>query len=98
MEAEFEDRDLEKVEADKAKSIGLGPGVDKTFRKRMQIIRAANDERDFYALKGLHFEKLKDNKANERSMRLNDQWRLIVRLEGEAPNKKVVIVGVKDYH
>jgi toxin HigB-1 len=98
MEAAFEDRQLERVEADKARSTGLGPSVDKAFRKRMQLIRAANDERDFYALKGLHFEKLKDNEENERSMRLNDQWRLIVRLEGEAPNKTVVIVGIRDYH
>jgi proteic killer suppression protein len=98
MDVEFEDARLERVEADRLRSTGLGPGVDKAFRKRMQLIRAASDERDFYGLKSLHFEKMKDNKDNERSMRLNDQWRLIVRLEGSAPNKTVVIVGIRDYH
>jgi plasmid maintenance system killer protein len=29
---------------------------------------------------------------------LNDQWRLVVELHGEAPNKTVVIVSIEDYH
>ncbi len=31
-------------------------------------------------------------------MRLNDKMRLVIELEGEAPNKTVVIVSVEDYH
>jgi plasmid maintenance system killer protein len=31
-------------------------------------------------------------------MRLNDQWRLIVELKGEAPNKTVLIIEIADYH
>lgn len=31
-------------------------------------------------------------------MRLNDQWRLIVKLEGSAPNKVVRIIEITDYH
>lgn len=97
MEVEFEDRDLEAVETDPRCSAGHGVGVDRKFRQRMGYIRKAKDERDFYTMKSLHFEKLQGGNEEDRSMRLNDQWRLIVRLRGESP-KTVVIVGIRDYH
>jgi len=64
----------------------------------MQIIRAAPDERTFYALKSLRFEKLKGKRSHQCSMKLNDQWRLIVELQGQTPNKVVLVVGIEDYH
>ncbi len=94
----FEDPDLDRLETDRAFTAGFGPDVVRQYRKRMQQIRAAVDERDFYRTKSMHFEKLQGSKRDERSMRLNDQWRLIVLLEGEAPNKTVTIVGIRDYH
>jgi proteic killer suppression protein len=76
---------------------GHGQPVTKAFRKRMQTIRAALDERDFYAQKSLHFEKLQGGEGL-RSMRLNDQWRLILEVVGEAPDKTVWIISIEDYH
>jgi proteic killer suppression protein len=98
MEVEFADDDLDRLEVDRRFTAGHDRGVVKAFRKVMQVIRAAPDERDFYALKSLHFEKLQGARAHQRSMRLNDQWRLIVELKGEAPNKTVRVVGIEDYH
>ena len=40
----------------------LGSEVAKAFRKRMQFIRAAADERDFHTMKSLHYEKLRGNR------------------------------------
>ena len=59
------------------------------------MIRAAPDERDFYAMKSLHFEKMR---SNNHSMRLNNQYRLIIELKSESQVKTVVIVGIEDYH
>jgi toxin HigB-1 len=98
MEVDYKDENLRRVEIDPNADCGHGEAVTNGFRKRMQSIRAALDERDFYALKSLHFEKLKGNRDHERSMRINDQWRLIIEIVGEAPNKKVLIVGIEDYH
>jgi proteic killer suppression protein len=70
----------------------------KAFRKRMQTIRAARDERDFYALQSLRFEKLKGARSHQHSMRLNDQWRLILEFEGKGEKKTLVVVGIEDYH
>jgi proteic killer suppression protein len=64
----------------------------------MQVIRAAPDERDFYALKGLRFEKLEGARSHQRSMRLTIRWRLILEPHSEAPNKVVRIIGIEDYH
>ena len=83
MIVRFSNKDLERLESDPGHTAGLDRDVVKAFRKRMQLIRAAPDERDFYALKSLRFEKLKGARKHQRSMRLNDQWRLILELEQE---------------
>ena len=97
MLADFKDENLRRVEIDPTADCGHGEAATKAFRRRMQSIRAALDERDFYAQKSFHFEKLK-GEGGLRSMRLNDQWRLIVEIAGEAPNKTVWIIGIADYH
>jgi proteic killer suppression protein len=93
MDVRFKDESLARLEVE-ADDGGYPPGVAKAFRKRMQTIRAATDERGLRAWKSLHFEKYGD----QHSIRLNDQWRLILELEGTAPNKVVVVVSITDYH
>ena len=98
MEVEFDDDDLDRLETDPRFTGGFAAAIVSAFRKRMQTIRSAPDERDFYALKALHFEKLKGKRSHQFSMRLNDQWRLILEFSGKSPNKKAVIVAIEDYH
>ena len=98
MDVRFEDPSLEKLEVDPKYTAGLDAALVKAFRKRLQFIRAALDERAFYAMKSLHDEKLKGDLYGQRSMRLNDQWRLILRLEEDDTGKLVVIVSIADYH
>lgn len=76
------------------------PGVVDDFFEVMAIITAAENEQDLYANKGLRFEKLsgKRGKKNQRSLRLNKQWRLIVILEKDESGKYVLIVDIEDYH
>ena len=52
----------------------------------------------FYALKSLHFEKLKGGRAHQYSMRLNDQWRLVLEFETSEAGKIIWVVGIEDYH
>jgi toxin HigB-1 len=98
MEPEFADDDLRRLESDPTFDAGFGREVVKAFRKRMQIIRAAPDERDFYALKSLHFEQLDGERQGQHSMRLNKQWRLILKLVKRDSRKVVVINEITDYH
>jgi proteic killer suppression protein len=98
MDVTFKDQSLDRLETDASFSAGFGDPVVKAFRKAMQHIRAASDERTLYARRSFRFEKLSGDREGQYSMRLNDQWRLIVELQGKAPNKIVHIVEIVDYH
>jgi proteic killer suppression protein len=98
MDVAFKDQSLDRLETDASFSGGFADGIVKAFRKRMQQIRAASDERTFYAHRSLRFEKLQGDREGQYSMRLNDQWRLIVELRGKSPNKTVYVVEIVDYH
>lgn len=98
MKVRFENKDLDRLETDADFFAGFQAVTVRLFRMRIQLIRNSPDERAFYALKSLHFERMKRGKLGECSMRLNDQWRLIVRFEGEGKEKTVVIVRIADYH
>jgi len=97
MDVEYDDKQLQRMAEDKDFPSSADPLV-KSYRKRIQLIKNAPDERDFYALKSLHFEKLKGDRQHRYSMRLNEKWRLILELRGSAPNKKVAIIAIEDYH
>ena len=98
MEVEFEDDDLDRLEVERSFTGGYAPEVVKGFRKLMQRIRAAVDTRDLTAMRSLSFEKLKGDRAGQYSLRLNKQWRLIVRLKEIPGAKTVVVVEIVDYH
>lgn len=98
MEVSFGDNSLDRLETEARFDAGYSPAVVKAYRKRMQQIRAAEDERAFYALKSLHFEKLKGERAHQNSMRLNDQWRLILEIRGSSKDKTIHVVAIEDYH
>jgi proteic killer suppression protein len=98
MEVEFAHDDLDRLEIDPKFTAGLGRDPIKGFRKAMQVIRSAVDERDLYNLKGLHFEKMHGTRPHQRSIRFNKQWRLILELKDTAPEKTVRVVSIEDYH
>jgi proteic killer suppression protein len=97
MDVRFQDGSLDSLEVEPGDG-GYPAGVTRAFRIRLAMIRAAPDERDFHALKSLHYEKLKGPRKHQRSMRLNDQQRLVIEAQGDAPNSVVVVVGIEDYH
>ena len=98
MEVSFRDATLDRLETDPRFDGGYGAAIVKAFRKRMQLIRAAEDQRAFYGMKSLHFEKLKGARGHQHSMRLNDQWRLVLELADLGQKKLVHVVSIEDYH
>lgn len=98
MDVRFRDEELDRLETDGRFTAGHSAGIVKAFRKVLQHIRASFDERDLRAWPGLRFEKLEGSRQGQHSMRLNDQFRLIVELEGTSPKKVVVIIEICDYH
>lgn len=98
MEVVFGDNSLDRLEVDLSFTNGLSQALVKAYRKRLQGIRAATDERDFYGMKSWHFEKGKGQRQHQRFIRLNDQFRLVLVLEDSGRNKRVRIIGIEDVH
>ena len=74
------------------------PGIVDAFVEVMSVIQSAADERDLRMLKGLRYEKLKGDRKGQHSMRLNDQFRLIVEWEKDDQGSCLVIIVIEDYH
>jgi proteic killer suppression protein len=98
MDVTFKDSFLDKLETEASFSGGFGDGIVKAYRKAMQHIRAASDERTLYSRRSFKFEKLKGDREGQYSLRLNDQWRLIVELKDGNPQKTVHVIEIVDYH
>ncbi len=60
------------------------------YKNRIVLLESIETITDLYSFKSLHFEKLKGDKAGQSSIRLNDQYRLII----EQINDKVVKILV----
>ena len=74
--------------------------VVESFFQVMAVIAAAPDERDLYASKSLHFEQLKGKrgKLGERSIRLNQEYRLIVAVESDAEARHMLIISIEKHY
>lgn len=98
MQVEFQNDDLDRLEVDGSFTDGFPADVVRAFRRRMQAIRDAVDERDLYVFASWRFKKLHGNRSHQRSIRLNDQWRLIVEIKSSRPSNVMLIVSIEDYH
>jgi len=94
----FKNKRLEAVYTGEKGAHKYPPGVVDAFCEVMSIISAAVDERDLYSLKGLRYEKLKGDRKGQHSIRLNDQFRLIVEREKDNQGRYLLIIDIEDYH
>lgn len=99
MRIEYDDEDLRRL----AEDADLWPrqwgrGVIVAYRKKIQLLDGAEDERDLRAMRSLNLEKLKGDRAGQYSIRLNDQFRLILTFRTEANGRVVVVIELVDYH
>lgn len=91
-------RTLRRIDEEWGFNGGFDAALVEMFRRRMQLIRDAPDEREFRSLKSLHFEKLKGDRKHQHSMRLNARFRLILVIEKEPPGNTVIVIAIEDYH
>lgn len=101
MEARHDDGNLEAAELDAEYRGKLNRDLVRALRKVMNIVRnIVTNESELVQHKGLNFEKLKGKRSHQHSLRLNDQFRLIVEIEKRegANNNKCVVKAIEDYH
>lgn len=98
MEVEFEDKGLALIETTRAAETKLPVAVIQSTRHKLNAMRAAPDERTLRNWKSLHYEKLKGDREGQRSIRINDKWRMVFRLDDESTPKKITVLAIEDYH
>jgi proteic killer suppression protein len=91
MDVEFRDKKLALVDTDRAAETRLPISVINSLRRKLGLLRAAPDERTLRNWKSLHYEKMGEE---ERSIRINDQFRLIFTLDTECKPNKLIILRV----
>lgn len=72
--------------------------VVRAYRKKVQILAAATDDRDLRAMRSLRLERLEGARAGTYSIRLNDQYRLVLDLRTEGSDRVVEVLEMVDYH
>lgn len=97
MEIIFRDARLALIETERAAECGWPMAIIKSLRRKLVFLRSAPDERTLRNWKSLHYERLK-GRGEERSIRLNDQWRLVFTIDTECRPNKITVLGIEDYH
>jgi proteic killer suppression protein len=98
MEVVFADVTLAPIETEDAGQTQLPVPVIKSARRKLTVLRAAIDDRSLRNWKSLHYEKLKGARAGLRSIRLNDQYRMVLSLDESTNPQTVTIIAIEDYH
>jgi toxin HigB-1 len=76
----------------------IHPDLLKAFRRVIDVLAAAPDERTLYELRGLRLEKRKGDRSGQYSVRLNDQYRLIVEIDRDDAGSYLTVSEIVDYH
>lgn len=94
----FADPTLGLIETEDAGRTKLPVPVIKSARRKLTLLRAAIDDRSLRNWKSLNYEKLKGERAGQRSIRLNDQYRMILTLDESTAPQTVTVIAIEDYH
>jgi proteic killer suppression protein len=98
MEVVFGDSLLALIETEEAGRTKLPVAVIKSARRKLTVLRAATDDRSLRNWKSLHYEKLHGEMDGLRSIRVNDQYRMVIALDETTNPQTVTIVAIEDYH
>jgi proteic killer suppression protein len=98
MEIEFADPALKLIETDEAGLTRLPVAVIKSARRKLTVLRAAPDDRTMRNWKSLHYEKLKGDREGQRSIRINNRYRMVFKLDSETYPQTITVLAIEDYH
>ena len=98
MKVEFADDSLARMCTDEAHRMGLPIAVIKAARRKLIQLESARDERDIRNLKGLNYKKLQGDREGQRSVRINDQYRIVFTLSDFEKPPVILVVEIDDTH
>ena len=99
MRLQFEDDNLRRLhEEHDYVHPRLGTEVARAFRKKVAYLEEAESEVDLRNYKALRLEKLRGSRSGQHSIRLNRQWRLIIRMQADTEGRLLIIVEVVNHY
>ena len=98
MRIEFADPDLARICTDEAHTLGLPFSVIKAARRKLIQLESALDERDLRNWKSLNYKKLQGPREGQRSIRVNDQYRIVFTITATEKLQVVTILEIDDTH
>ena len=96
MELEYADASLAQIESDNAGATRLPVLVIHSARRKLALLRAATDDRTLRYWKSLHHEMLNGDREGQRSIKLNDEYRIVFKLDSKAEPPKATIMAIED--
>ena len=98
MRIEFADEQLARIGTDEAHKLGLPIAVIKSARIKLAQMRQAPDERTLRNMKSWHYKKLSGEREGQRSIRINEQYRIVFLLiDAESP-PVIRVIDIDDIH
>lgn len=70
----------------------------KAYRKKVTLLYSVSSQLELRQHKALRLEQLRGDRAGQHSIRLNDQFRLMLTFQRDDEGQYVVVVEVIDYH
>ena len=98
MQFRHADKTLKRIDEEAEYSGDFSDALVTSFRRKMEFIRAADNENDMRAMKSFHFEKLKGDRKGDYSIRLNKKFRLTFQIEKTDSGNRIVVLAIEDYH
>ncbi|WP_335989775.1 type II toxin-antitoxin system RelE/ParE family toxin [Glycomyces sp. MUSA5-2] len=89
----FADKEAERI-WERKRSKKFNDATQRSARKKLLILDAAETIEDLRVPPGNHLEKLKGDREGQHSIRVNQQWRLCFRWTDAGPEG----VEIVDYH
>lgn len=93
MKLEFLPQRLALIRTDRAHELGLPVEVVKAARRKLDFVEAAPDERSLRNWKSLNFKELKGFDDARKQIRINAQYRIVMRIEGDPPVATIIEIG-----
>ena len=98
MRIEFANDHLRKILTDEAHKLGLPISVIKAARNKLLKLEWAKDERDLRKWASLNYKKLHGDQMGRRTIRINDQYRIVFMLNDEEHPPAIRILEIGDTH
>jgi proteic killer suppression protein len=92
----FKETVLERLDWDRVFTAGFPQPVVRAFRGRIQVIRAAPQEKALLQLTSLQIKRCGNN-GTQHSMRVTDEWQLIVVFEDGEDGRVAMVEAMMEY-